>query len=106
MPSLKLKTIDEMEVERATLTVEQALSAFPKWMNRPLARVQVYSWHVARRLFNGEPDMLFRARSHYRDSDANEQRKLVAGVLRNCRKWKCVNLPYYVEGIGEYAYRD
>src|SRR6516164_1079264 len=32
-------------------TVAQALAAFPKWMNRPIARVQVFTVHLARKMF-------------------------------------------------------
>lgn len=75
---------------------------FDQWMNRPLARVQVYVWAVARRIY-GEPLMRFVCLPGYRDSEVLEQRKTIAGAIRIARRGK-INLPFYNEATGNYSF--
>ena len=85
-------------------TVVEALSAFPRWMNRPTARVQVYAYRIAKLLYGADSvSILFHALPKYRDLEAKEQRKTCRGAIRIARMGgKRVALPKYDEATGEY----
>jgi len=80
-----------------------ALTSFERWMNKPVRRVQVYSWKLANELHGQEPIHLFRARKHYRDRVSIQTRFNVATALRWRRKRKSIVLPTYNESTGEYT---
>lgn len=88
-------------------TVESALQAFPRWMNRPVARVQVYSLHLARKMFGLELPWGFfwnaSTRRALQPKLAMFMRREVAAMLRVNRRNKAVMLPTYTEELQGYS---
>lgn len=88
------------------MTLEESLQAFPRWMNRPLQRVHVYTWRLACDL---EPGILgelsggIRYRPEYRSAACKGWRRAVANALRGIRKRKRILLPTWSEATGEYS---
>jgi hypothetical protein len=80
--------------------LQWALGGFARWMNRPVKRVQVYTWH----LFCGvyPKAVPIRYRPAYRDFEIREYRRLLAQVLRECRRAGHVRLPIYNEAKAIY----
>lgn len=75
---------------------------FRRWMNRPLCRVQVYTWQLACRIFPEDaPLSRFRALRPYRDDQTQDMRRSVAGAVRIARRGK-ITLPIYDEAKGKY----
>jgi len=90
-------------------TIKEALQAFPRWMNRPLARVHVYSWRLAVLL---EPSaspgklgklMTIRYVPAHRSPECLFWRKTVAAAIRIARRSGKITLPRYDERSGQYV---
>jgi hypothetical protein len=81
----------------------EALEAFPRWMNRPTKRAQVYTFRRAVAMFGNDTTSLFRARPAYRNATARAQRQAVATATRLDRGWGKAKLPRYDERSGEYV---
>lgn len=77
---------------------------FRQWMNRSLARVQVYSWRVACRIMPDHPGSI-RILKAYRDRSINEWRNVTAAAIRIARRGK-IYLPVYSEQLGEYVWKS
>lgn len=86
-------------------TIIEALEAFPRYMNRPLARVQVYSWRVACLI---EPANAtghgIRVLPAYRSMQDKELRRSTAGAIRIARKGGRIKLPFYTEAAANYIW--
>lgn len=82
---------------------EKALRAFPDWMNRPLNRVQVYSYSIARMLLGETLSLRFRCRPAYRDFLTEAQRISVAVYIRQRRKLGRIKLPVYRESTATFT---
>lgn len=85
------------------IELSAALQSFQNWMNRPIKRVQVYTWQIACNLFNREPLANFRCLPKYRDEKAKIARKEVAQMIKFKRSIKSIVLPKYNEKRGEYV---
>ena len=82
----------------------EALAAFPRWMNRPHKRAQVYTWRVAVSMPGDAASNRFRCLPPYRGEFEREQRRAVAQRVREQRRrplWP--GLPVYQERSGEYV---
>ena len=97
------------EIENPTVT--QALNSFNDWMNRPAAKVQVYSWRLAVQLEHaGDPACGIRIVPHLRRiCGVIDWRNRVAReirALRALRQYSRHNLPRYIEQTGEYKFNQ
>lgn len=84
---------------------EKALRAFPDWMNRPLNRVHVYTYSIARMILGPSVSLRFRARPQYRDFSTEAQRISVALYIQQRRQRRSlgrIKLPIYQESTGTF----
>ena len=95
--------------------LEYSLGAFSRYMNRPIARVHVYTWRLACQIEGmvswggGSPCVGgIRYRPAYRSASCKAWRQLTVQTLRAQRKAGAVVLPYWTEATGEYSapYKD
>ncbi len=82
--------------------VAYALGAFERWMNRPLARVQVYTWHLANELDANCPSI--RLLQPYRDEVNRKFRWRLAQKIKLIRHVSRIELPRYSESTGNYIH--
>ncbi len=78
-------------------SLAEALNSFHVWMNRPIKRVQVYTWRMACDLFNAEAVRTFRMLPAYRDDAAKVARREIALIIKRKRVIRAVRLPRYNE---------
>jgi hypothetical protein len=90
-----MKTLHSVEIQ-------VALNSFSHWMNRPVKRVQVYTWQMACDLFDSAPLRCFRMLPAYRDAAALVVRKELAGIIKRKRAIRAVRLPVYNEARADY----
>ena len=82
--------------------IEYALNGFQRWMNRPLAKVQVYTWHLANELDPNCPSI--RLLAPYRD-DANKAFRWRLAQFIKCRRYiGRVPLPHFDEATSRYVH--
>lgn len=89
--------------ERAELgaRVSYALNGFNRYMNRPLARVHVYTWRLANAIDPNAPAV--RLVRPYRSEEVNRFRWRVAQYARSLRHAGLVELPRYDEARAIYT---
>lgn len=85
-------------------TVIEALSTFPRWMNRPLARVHVHSWRVALLIDPIAALSTIRYVPAHRSPDCRSWRCSVARTIRIARKSGRIKLPRFNENSGLYTH--
>lgn len=82
----------------------EALGAFERWMNRPLARIHVYTYRLSNTI-HVEGSYSFHVRPFYRSPLVREQRLNVARVIKGLRaKGTRPCLPRYDEKTAHYIY--
>ena len=79
------------------------MNYFYEWMNRPVKRVQVYTWQMACGLFDVAPLRCFRMLPAYRDAAALAVRKELADIIKRKRAIRAVRLPSYNERLADYV---
>jgi hypothetical protein len=85
--------------------LQQALGGFARYMNRPLARVHVFTWRLSCKL---EPENSIapgglRLLPPYRAPSVKAWRVEVARFIKTARRSGRITLPCYVESSAEYV---
>ena len=77
---------------------------FNEYMNRPLKRVQVFTWRMACDLFDSIPLQTFRSLPPFRSEASKVARREIAHIVRIKRSLGYVRLPKYNERQAEYIF--
>lgn len=77
--------------------------SFVAWMNRPVMRVQVFTWGMAGRSIGENGLRFFRCLPAYRDEAAKAARLTIARKVKELRTANKIQLPKYDEGKAQFV---